>query len=703
MLSKSHKGHTLKNRLLIPLAVLSASRLASWSPPPAAAAASKPHRHPRAAATCRSRAAKPVVGVRPTGVTSAGTEPAVSSEDRMPSLQAVAASPSRSTAARSGRAGIGEGRTIAVTVTGVARSGRSCRGRGSGRQQRRRPDRRADRAVGLVGPGRSARHHPGWPRPTSPCRRPRSPARAWPPPAPASGRRPLRPLGNGGTGVNVAIVDAGFGSLQAEIAAGNLPADQIVYTKSLPADPEHAGQQSGQHGSLLQPDGRHRPASTPTPTRTPTTAPRWPRSFTRWRRNAGPLPLLHPVGDPVHPGRRSDRGQHQRGGRQDQGGQQLARLPGRIPWRRLRRPRTPPRARCRPPGEPACCGSSQPATTPRTTGPAPSMRSGPSNDHTSTSTPATATATTSPTRPRSTRAAGDVVLTWDQWPVAKIRVSLQVLEWSYGKDPATDDPDHQLHRCRLQPDQLAAGLRQQPDPLSVSLVNTSIDRPHRRPVPHLLRLRAGLGRPWRGSLRPRLHRRSVPDHLASLASDISGRQAAAGQAACSLTTPATSPYVLAVGAAYAGHTGDNDSRRPGQEERAGTVLLAGPDHRWPGQARSASPYDGVSSNITEVESSQYNPNTGTRAAEHPRLLRHLGSSTARGRRGGTGRGGEPAHGRQPARGLPRVTATTAAAAVSPPDNTSGHGRLHLGAADQTKVVPAQRFPLPPLHPGAADR
>lgn len=56
-------------------------------------------------------------------------------------------------------------------------------------------------------------------------------------------------IGNGGVGVKIAVVDAGFGSLANEISAGHLPASKVVYTKTTnPTDPtnqNHCGSSGG--------------------------------------------------------------------------------------------------------------------------------------------------------------------------------------------------------------------------------------------------------------------------------------------------------------------------------------------------------------------------------------------------------------------------------------------------------------------------
>ncbi|MFL6163083.1 MAG: S8 family serine peptidase [Jatrophihabitantaceae bacterium] len=259
-------------------------------------------------------------------------------------------------------------------------------------------------------------------------------------------------------------------------------------------------------------------------------------------------------------------------------------------------------------------------------------------------------------------ASADVVMTWDQWPSSSLPITLIVQE--YAPDPSDPSGANQLPVGDPMQTSQAPG-----DPvLDIHLQNTSTTEAHSYDVWVVL----GAGIP---ALRYDLFYdgEAAPSYLAH-ADPAKG-------AAGSVSQPATSPYALAAGAAdWRDNTLESFSGRgPTIDGRVKPDLLG---------------YDGVSSNITDIESARYGSD---------------GQPLA----GTTGFYGTSA-------GAPHVTgaaALVAAAnpamdasdieaflesrandgnAANPPVNGAGHGLLTLGSTDPGLVQPvagSAYFPL----------
>ena len=252
-------------------------------------------------------------------------------------------------------------------------------------------------------------------------------------------------------------------------------------------------------------------------------------------------------------------------------------------------------------------------------------------------------------------ASGDIVLTWDQWPSSKLPLTLLVQE--YGKDNQTPvGPPLEVTQAPGQP------------MLDITITNSSTTDVHYYDVSVMMS----------GSIPAlRYDLYYVGDVYPSYLANADPARGAAG----SVSEPATSPYVLAVGAA---DWRDNSlepfsAHGPTIDGRIKPDLVG---------------YDGVSSNITDVQASRFDAN---------------GDPIA----GSTGFYGTSA-------GAPHVAGAAALVAAANPAmdageleaflespnngtdaqnpalNGVGHGLLNLGAADASKVQPAAGsayFPL----------
>ena len=173
-----------------------------------------------------------------------------------------------------------------------------------------------------------------------------------------------------------------------------------------------------------------------------------------------------------------------------------------------------------------------------------------------------------------------------------------------------------------------------------------------------------------------------PDYLSGL--DAAHAVRAAGG---SISSPADSPWALAVGAAYVGNATNAGN--------VATNALESFSSRGPTIDGRAKPdvigYDGVSTNISEVSSSQQEfDSTTNQASDIPGTAGFYGTSAAAPHVAGAAALILATHPSMDASQLesfleaPNDNADT----VAPQDNLSGHGRLQLGAPDASKVVPA---------------
>jgi len=258
-------------------------------------------------------------------------------------------------------------------------------------------------------------------------------------------------------------------------------------------------------------------------------------------------------------------------------------------------------------------------------------------------------------------ASGDVVLTWDQWPSSNLPLTLLVQE--YAPDPTPDDPNNQV----AVGDPLQSTQAPGEPVLRIPIENSSTDV-------HFYDIWVVMG-----SGVPALHYDLAYDgdvYPSYLANADPGKGAAG-----SVSEPATSPYVLAVGAA--------DWRTNGLE------AFSGQGPTIDGRVKpDMVGYDGVSSNITDVESSRYddfgNPVPGSEG--------FYGTSAAAPHVAGAAALVAAANPSMDASEIEAFLESpgNGVGALNPPVNGSGHGLLNLGAADPSQVHPvagSAYFPL----------
>ncbi|HEX2904464.1 MAG TPA: S8 family serine peptidase, partial [Jatrophihabitans sp.] len=288
---------------------------------------------------------------------------------------------------------------------------------------------------------------------------------------------------------------------------------------------------------------------------------------------------------------------------------------------------------------------------------------------------------------------GNVMLTWDQWPTATARVSVQVLGWNSSQNPATDQPSETYSDWDFNPATLRLNPGSAPT-LDLAIANSSAPASNDYHTYYVFVQVLDATGPVRYDLD--YTGDFSPSYLASPCQTgdpycpVTAHNAAAlsSGAAGSLTSPATSPYVLSVGAAYVGHAGDPNPTpvMPGQVEPFSS--------RGPTIDGRVKPdligYDGVSSNFADVESSQYD-STGTEIASTHGFY---GTSAAAPHVAGAAALALAANPNLDASQLeaflesPTVSASsTTSAALNPPTNAQGHGLLQLGPADASRVLP----------------
>ncbi|HEX2904725.1 MAG TPA: hypothetical protein VHO01_14835, partial [Jatrophihabitans sp.] len=221
----------MKNRLLVPAVIASlAGSLLAIAATASTAQAAPAAQLGRPAARQAHVARTPARLVRPTH--SGQPQSAVASPKLATSLQALAASPIGSTAHASGIPLAKDG-TVSVTVNGadVTAAARAVGAKLSTRYRDQADLRIKPAALAALaaqpGISRVATTKFALPQAAVSEGVAASGASAWQAAAPQ--------LGNGGAGVNIAIVDAGFLNLQNEISNGNLPAANVVYNRQPPA------------------------------------------------------------------------------------------------------------------------------------------------------------------------------------------------------------------------------------------------------------------------------------------------------------------------------------------------------------------------------------------------------------------------------------------------------------------------------------
>lgn len=278
---------------------------------------------------------------------------------------------------------------------------------------------------------------------------------------------------------------------------------------------------------------------------------------------------------------------------------------------------------------------------------------------------------------------GDVVLSWDQWPNAGARVSLQILGWNSTQNPNTDPPSESYADYDYNPNSLRLTPGSAPV-LSVHIDNTSTTTNDYHTYYVFVQVLDTTG-----AVRYDLYYTGdfSPNYLAFAYAGTANDHGAAG----SLTTPATSPYVLAVGAAYVGHAGDPtptpvpagsvepfSSRGPTIDGRVKPDLIA---------------FDGITmtSNFNDVESSQYDAGGNEVASTHGFYGTSASAPNVAGAAALVAAANPNLDASQLEAFLESPTASsssTTSAALNPPTNALGHGKLQLGPADQSRVVPA---------------
>ncbi len=250
---------------------------------------------------------------------------------------------------------------------------------------------------------------------------------------------------------------------------------------------------------------------------------------------------------------------------------------------------------------------------------------------------------------------GDIVLTWDQWPTSKLPIYLGVQEYGSDNKTAIGGP------VEFKPKSGAPRV-------TIHIENTDTEV-------HFYDLWVSMNASNIPPLRYDLTYDGdfVPSYLAN---------ADPGQAAYgSISEPATSPYALAVGAA--------DWRSDGLEPFSGQ----GPtiDGRVKPDLVG---YDGVSSNITDMESSQVD-DLGNPV---PNTLGFYGTSAGAPHVAGAAALVAAANPDMDASEIEAFLESpgNGVGALNPPVNGSGHGLLNLGTADPSQVHPAAGsayFPL----------
>lgn len=256
---------------------------------------------------------------------------------------------------------------------------------------------------------------------------------------------------------------------------------------------------------------------------------------------------------------------------------------------------------------------------------------------------------------------GDVVLTWDQWPSSSLPLTLLVQE--YEPDPA--DPTGQSQLPVGSPTQISQAPGQPMLDIPISNSESGV-----RFYDVSVVMGAGI---------PRVHYDLyyVGDVYPSYLANADPARAAAG----SMAEPASSPYVLAVGAAD-WRTNELESfsaQGPTIDGRVKPDLVG---------------YDGVSSNLTDVEASRYDTNGQPIAGSQG----FYGTSASAPHVAGAAALIAAA---DPAMDAGQLQAFLEAPndgtdAQSPALNGLGHGLLNLGTADASKVQPvagSAYFPL----------
>lgn len=247
---------------------------------------------------------------------------------------------------------------------------------------------------------------------------------------------------------------------------------------------------------------------------------------------------------------------------------------------------------------------------------------------------------------------GDMVLSWDQWPTSSLPVTLAVTEYNENIQVGeTEYVDHVPGDAPV---------------LGVNISNLSTDAGYTGTVRYfdvvvLI-----------GARTPALHYNLYygGDVSPSFLSSQDPARAAAG----SVLEPASSPWALAVGAAY---RGDNSlepfsSRGPTIDGRVKPDLLG---------------YDGVSSNISEEESSQYDQNGNV----VPGTTGFYGTSAAAPHVAGAAALVAAANPAMDASDIEAFLQRRAGPAGNPPTNTAGFGLLQLGATTGIGPVAGSQY------------
>ncbi|HST46426.1 S8 family serine peptidase [Jatrophihabitans sp.] len=251
---------------------------------------------------------------------------------------------------------------------------------------------------------------------------------------------------------------------------------------------------------------------------------------------------------------------------------------------------------------------------------------------------------------------GNVVLSWDQWPASSLPVTLAVSEY--------DDNNAQIGETEYL-DQVAGD----PPVLELDISNLSTDPGYTGDVRYFDVVVLV------GPRTPALHYNLYygGDVSPSFLSGVDPARAAAG----SVLEPASSPWALAVGAAFRGNNvlEPFSSRGPTIDGRVKPDLLG---------------YDGVSSNISEEESSQYDQDGNV----VPGTTGFYGTSAAAPHVAGAAALVAAANPAMDASDLEDFLQRRADPAGNPPTNAAGFGLLQLGATTGIQAVPgSQYFPF----------
>ncbi|HEV2887125.1 MAG TPA: S8 family serine peptidase, partial [Jatrophihabitans sp.] len=251
---------------------------------------------------------------------------------------------------------------------------------------------------------------------------------------------------------------------------------------------------------------------------------------------------------------------------------------------------------------------------------------------------------------------GNVVLSWDQWPASSLPVTLAVTEY--------DDNNAQIGDTRFLDH--APG---EPPVLEMDISNISTDLGYTGGIRFFDMV------VLIGASAPALHYNLYygGDVYPSFLSGEDPARAAGG----SVLEPASSPWALAVGAAY---RGDNSlepfsSRGPTVDGRVKPDLLG---------------FDGVSSNISEEESSQFDDQGNV----IPGTTGFYGTSAAAPHVAGAAALVAAANPTMDASDLEAFLERRAGPQGNPPTNSAGYGLLQLGATTGIQAVPgSQYFPF----------